>query len=292
MNYSLELIRFVAVVLITFTHTKHNFTKGSIYYILEVLPTYGTLVLSVTSGYLYWNHSRHKTHLFQKKIRNLLIPFFIANFSVLLPVLIAHFIGLNILTRLSYDHKLITDGIFALNNAPINPPTYFIRDLFIVFSIIELLLRKNLWMLALLIPLAVFGKLMLRYDIFFLFFAGAVYAHFQTRLNKKLLLVFVFFVIVVTFNIFSGYNKYFIALFFFILLLDLPANFFNVGGYTYLLHLYHAPIMIVLLPFLNATIENEYFKVTIQVVLSLLLTYLLYLTTRKNVKFQIISGGR
>lgn len=52
-NYSIEVIRLLAVVLITFTHTRHNLESGPWCVLLEEVPKYGTLMLSIVSGYLY-----------------------------------------------------------------------------------------------------------------------------------------------------------------------------------------------------------------------------------------------
>ncbi|MFT2008805.1 acyltransferase family protein [Pontibacter sp. 13R65] len=292
MNYSLELIRFIAVVLITFTHTRHNFSEGPAYYILEVLPTYGTLILSVVSGYLFCKHSLHKEDFFQRKVQSLLYPFLIANTLVLIPVLLLHSFGYNILNRIPYDYRLIQEGVFSLNVAPINPPTYFIRDLFVVFAIIELIVRKNYKMLILLIPLLVFGKLMLRYEILLLFSIGASYAYFEKIINKRKILICLLLITALSFCFSSGFTKYFISLLLFLLLIDLPVRFFDVGGYTYLLHLYHAPIIIIILPVLTSTVENDNIKVLLQISASLVVTFLLYLLTRKFVRLKIISGGR
>jgi hypothetical protein len=50
--------------------------------------------------------------------------------------------GYNPLNRLSYDFSILTQGLFALNERPINPPTYFITDIFVLFSIIALFTQK------------------------------------------------------------------------------------------------------------------------------------------------------
>lgn len=79
MKPSIELIRLIAVVLITYTHTRHELDNGIVYFIVEWLPIFGTAILSIMSGYLYYTISRKKDHLFQKKIKSLAIPFMIAN---------------------------------------------------------------------------------------------------------------------------------------------------------------------------------------------------------------------
>ena len=134
MKPGIELVRLIAVILITFTHTRNNLESGFTYFIVEELPKYGTAILSIISGYLYYTISRHKTGLFDKKIKSLVIPYLIANFSILFLVLIFNYgFGYNPLNRLSYDWSIVLEGLFSLNSPPINPPTYFIRDIFILF---------------------------------------------------------------------------------------------------------------------------------------------------------------
>ena len=84
MNKSIELIRIIAVILITFTHTRNSLTEGVNYFIIEQLPPYGTAILSIISGYLFYSVTKNKDRIFQKKIKSLAIPYLIANFSVLL----------------------------------------------------------------------------------------------------------------------------------------------------------------------------------------------------------------
>ncbi len=70
MKPSIELIRLLAVLLITFTHTRNNLTEGISYFIVEELPKLGTAILSIISGYLYFEVSRKKENLFKKKNKN------------------------------------------------------------------------------------------------------------------------------------------------------------------------------------------------------------------------------
>ena len=144
MKSSIELIRLIAVILIVFTHTRNELEDGLAYFIVQRIPTFGTAILSIISGYLYFEISQHKKNLFFKKIKSLAIPYLIANITVLFLVLFAYyFFGYDTLNRLNFDFTLITEGIFSFNSAPINPPTYFIRDIFIIFSIIALVTQKE-----------------------------------------------------------------------------------------------------------------------------------------------------
>ena len=54
MKSSIELIRLLALVLIVFTHTRNNLESGIAYFIVEKIPAFGTAILSIVSGYLYF----------------------------------------------------------------------------------------------------------------------------------------------------------------------------------------------------------------------------------------------
>ncbi len=116
MKYSIELTRLLAVILITLTHTRHSLVKEDsslVYFIVEELPTIGTVLLSVISGYLFFKISYNKPNLFLSKVRTLLIPFLVANILVLFLVLLANYgFGYNALNRINYDFSMITEGIF------------------------------------------------------------------------------------------------------------------------------------------------------------------------------------
>ncbi len=299
MKYSIELVRLLAVILITFTHTRHSITSEDsklIHFIVEELPTIGTVLLSLVSGYLYFKISYHKPQLFLSKVKTLFIPFLIANLSVLLLVLVANYgFGYNALNRIGYDFSIITEGIFALNSPPINPPTYFIRDIFIIFVLIELIKSKNLYMLIIIIPLLVFGKLLLRYDILVLFLMGAVIAKFYGQIFKPQIkkIIIILLVTVSLFLIFKtgvSVYKYSIALLVFIWAISTKIKFYNVGAYSYLLHLYHSPIIVCLYPLIKRISSNEFLLVLLQVVVSFVCVYVLYIATRKIPRLRIICG--
>lgn len=292
MKHSLEFIRFIAVILITFTHTRHNFESGVYYYLLEVIPKYGTVILSVVSGYLYWSVSRKKENLFKKKVKSLLIPYLIANSFVILAVITAKILGYDFLNRLTYDYTLITEGLLSLNSPPVNPPTFFIRDIFVVFVIIELITSKNYKMFLILVPLAIFGKLMLRYDILIMFGIGILIGSAQTKKQNYLILASALILSLISVIYIVEYSKYFISVAIFIILLNIPIKFFNSGGYSYLLHLYHSPVIVVSFPLLSIFVSDELTNVTLQILLSAAFAYLLYLITRKIKLLKILTGGR
>ena len=298
MKYSIELIRLLAVILITFTHTRHSITPESsiTYFFVEELPTIGTVLLSVVSGYLYRKVSFDKPKLFFNKVKTLLIPFLIANLVVLGLVLVANYVfNINFLNRLTFDISLLTEGILALNSPPINPPTYFIRDIFVIFVLIEFIRNRNLYMLLIIIPLLVFGKLLLRYDILLLFLLGMTIANYEAFLTplktKRIICVVLFLVsLVMIFQTDVTWYKYPVALLIFVLVINWKVKFYNVGSYSYLLHLYHSPVIVATYPVIEKFIEDDFIRVLIQVVISFIAVYGLYLITRKITSLRILCG--
>lgn len=298
MNFCIEFFRLIAVILITFTHTRNDFNSGFIYFVFEELPQIGTILLSLISGYLFIKSSNKKTDFYKKKINTLLIPYLIANLAILFLVILAELIfKINFLNRLNFDYTLITEGLFALNSPPVNPPTYFIRDLFIVFTIVELIKNKNLYVLIILIPLLLFGNVFLRIDIPIIFGIGSVIGYFsnwickyKTPILSFLLLITVLLIAFFTTNIYV--IKYPISLLIFLYIINKQMSFFNVGAFTYLLHLYHSPIMVVSYPILSKLINNEIINAFLQVLLSILFVYLLFLLTRKFPILRILTGQK
>lgn len=293
MKPSIELIRLVAVILITFTHTRNNLENGISFFIVEQLPTFGTAILSIISGYLYYTVSRKKKKLFLKKLKSLAVPYLFANIVVLLLVLTANFVfGYNALNRLTYDFSLITEGILALNSPPINPPTYFIRDIFIIFSIIALFTQKEYKALFILIPVVLFGTLVLRLDVAFLFTLGVLYAIIKDKIDKKILIVIATLLALIVGFWFFEYLKLPLSFLIFILILDLEFKFFNTGRYSYLLHLYHSPIIVVSYPILKNFIHNPLINIIAQIIISVTSIYIFFLITKKYDFLKILSGGR
>lgn len=299
MNYSLELIRFVSVILITFTHTRNDFTKGISFFVFEQLPQIGTVILSVISGYLYIRITSNKnSSLFYNKTKTLLIPFFIANIAVFIPIILAYYIfNIDFLNRLNYDIQIFTNGILALNDIPINPPTYFIRDIFIVFLWIDLLKNKNFYTLILLIPLFIWGKLFLNFSIPIMFSIGAIIAIYYKYIlqykNKIIALIFLG-----TLLCYFYYSKdiivlkYPLAVLIFIFCSSIKISFINVGAYTYLLHLYHSPIMVVSYPILVKYIANPTLNVIAQITISIVSVWILHLVIKRYKKLKFVCGGR
>lgn len=293
MNSSIELIRLIAVILIVFTHTRNELENGIAYFIIEGIPTLGTAILSIISGYLYFKISRHKQNLFLKKIKSLAIPYLFANTIVLILVLFANYIlGYNTLNRLSFDFTLITEGIFSFNSPPINPPTYFIRDIFIIFSIIALVNQKEFKTLFVIIPYLLVGTLILRLDVAFLFLIGILYSKYSNDLNKKFLITTTIIISIILSIFYNEFLKFPFSFLVFILLIDVQFRFFNTGRFSYLLHLYHSPIIVISYPVLSSFIENPMIKIIAQILIALVFVYLLFSITKKYTFLKVLSGGR
>ena len=293
MKGNIELLRIVCVVLLVFTHTRHNFEDGIMHFILYDLPKYGTLILSIISGYLYYSISRKNKNLFEKKIKSLAIPFLFANLSVVIIVsVIFVFFDLNYLNRLSFDSGLILEGILSLNSPPINPPTYFIRDIFIIFVLVEILINKKFKLIFLLLPFALFGELILRYEILVLFVVGIVVSKYLNNKNQKYIQLTLLILVFLSYLFYEPIMKHLISIFIFVSIINMNVKFFNVGGYTYLLHLYHSPVIVFIYPLLSNYISNIYLLVLLQIILSIITVYLLFLITRRFTVLKILSGQR
>ena len=293
MKGSFEFARLICVLLLIFTHTRHNYSEGLTYFILEEVPKIGTLILSLISGYLYYSVSRKNKNIFEKKVKSLLIPYLIANISVLSLVVIANFIfEINFLNRLDFNFDLFFEGIIALNSPPINPPTFFIRDIFIIFVLIEIFRNKKYFLLVLILPLAIYGELILRYEILYLFVIGLITAKYSEKLGKSaiILIIAIFWLPLFYFNI--AEIKHLLSILFFIGILSVNLNFKNVGGFTYLLHLYHSPIIVFVYPIISYYFSNQLVLVISQIILSIIFIYALYFLTRKITFLKLISGQR
>tara|TARA_S200000501_G_scaffold218306_1_gene204861 strand:- start:2648 stop:3529 length:882 start_codon:yes stop_codon:yes gene_type:complete len=293
MKGSFEFARLICVLLLIFTHTRHNYSEGLTYFILEEVPKIGTLILSLISGYLYYSVSRKNKNIFEKKVKSLLIPYLIANISVLSLVVIANFIfEINFLNRLDFNFDLFFEGIIALNSPPINPPTFFIRDIFIIFVLIEIFRNKKYFLLVLILPLAIYGELILRYEILYLFVIGLITAKYSEKLGKSaiILIIAIFWLPLFYFNI--AEIKHLLSILFFIGILSVNLNFKNVGGFTYLLHLYHSPIIVFVYPIISYYFSNQLVLIISQIILSIIFIYAFYFLTRKITFLKLISGQR
>lgn len=293
MKYNLEFLRLFAVILVTFTHTRNNFTSGWEMLVFEDFPKIGTLVLSIISGYLYSEVTYNRKNLLKDKLKKLYIPYLFANLSVIILVIIASFLGYNFLNRYSIDFKLLTEGLFALTVPPVNPPTYFIRDLFIIFVLIDLFKNKNYTVLLIIIPLLIFGKLFIRIDIMLLFVVGVLISKYASFIKKNYFYILIFLAtssIIAFLKTPIDIYKYPMAFLLFMIILHIKIKFYNVGAFTYLLHLYHSPIIVVSAFFMK--IDNPILFVIAQISAAILGAYFLYLITRIIKPLRILSGGK
>ncbi len=293
MKYNLEFLRLIAVILVTFTHTRNNFTGGWEMLVFEDFPKIGTLVLSVVSGYLYSEVSYNRKNLLKDKFKKLYIPYFLSNLVVVVLVIIASYFGYHFLNRYSIDYTLFTEGLFALNVPPVNPPTYFVRDIFIVFILIDLFKNKNYTVLLIIIPLLIFGKLFIRIDIILLFSIGVLISKYAEFIKKNYFYILVFLTISSIITLIKtpiDIYKYPMAFIFFMIMLRVKIKFYNVGAFSYLLHLYHSPIMVVSAFFLK--IDHPILFVLAQILAALLGALVLYLTTRIIKPLRALSGGK
>src|SRR5690625_99482 len=161
-----------------------------------------------------------------------------------------------------------------------------------MLSVIALLTQKASRALPAFIRFIYSGKFILRYDVGLVFLLGILYARFYNRVSKICLLVLLGVVSVLVGIWAVEYLKYSVAFFFFILFLDIPFRLYKTGRFSYLLHLYHAPLIVILYPILEKWIFNPYLLIFAQIFLSIFIVYLFYLVTKSNSKFKILSGGR
>ena len=222
-----------------------------------------------------------------------MIPFLIANILVIIPVIILNYFGVDILNRLEVNWELLTTGLLSLNAPPINPPTYFIRDIFVIFVMIETIRTRNIFLFFGVLIFAWFGELLLRYDILVLFILGVIFSRqqdffLQRKWRGTTLLILVSAALI---YLESTYARHAIAVLLFLLMIDWKAQFINVGGYTYTLHLYHSPIIVVCYPIFLKFTQNPYLLVALQVGAAYIFCYLFYLAIKK---FQLgfVIGGR
>ena len=228
-----------------------------------------------------------------KKIKTLLLPFILSNLLVISIVIIAKLLGYDYLNRISFDSMLLIEGLFSLRSEPINPPTYFIRDIFLLFCVISLF-RKNYYSIIFILPYLLFGKFFIRIDVISLFIIGWGISiskeHFKSKKPLLSLILICLLLISLYFQLYFSI-KFLLAILIFILFFNKKVKFFNVGGYSYLLHLYHAPIIVMIYPFLSFYIKNEIALVVFQFLIAAIIVLCLY----RFLKFQnikIFTGGR
>ena len=161
-----------------------------------------------------------------------------------------------------------------------------------IFCIIALFTQKEFKTLFVLIPVLAFGTLILRMDVAFLFLVGCTYAKFKPKLSKRFLLIGTIACTLLVWVWFFEYLKFPSALLFFLLLIDLKFKFYNTGRFSYLLHLYHSPIMVISYPIINLLVDDPILNIVTQIALAIVVVFLLFLITKKYEPLKILSGGR
>lgn len=129
-------------------------------------------------------------------------------------------------------------------------------------------------------------------DVASLFLIGCLYAYFKNLLDKKILIGALLIATIFVGVYFIDLLKFPLSFLIFILLIDIQFKFFNTSRYSYLLHLYHSPIIVISYPILRMYIDNWLLLIIIQIIVALLGAYLLYAISRKYKILGIVSGGR
>jgi len=132
----------------------------------DVLARITVPVLTVISGFLAWRSacSRSYVKLVAEKVRRILLPFLLWNLIALgLVFLMFRLFGLDFADHLA---RIQSPGDFlrvvvAHNAMPVNLPTYFLRDLFLILLCVPIfsLLTRRLW-LGLLVAMVLSGLML------------------------------------------------------------------------------------------------------------------------------------
>lgn len=91
---------------------------------------------------------------------------------------------------------------------------------------------------------------------------------------------------------FIPFLKFPVSFLIFILLIDVKLNFYKTGRFSYLLHLYHSPIIVISYPLLSLFIENPIIKIIAQITTALVFVFVFFMITKKFNFLKILSGGR
>src|SRR5690606_33030837 len=113
---------------------------------------------------------------------------------------------------------------------------------------------------------------------------------FKSQIKQIIVILLAIVSLLLIFKTGVSVYKYPIALLVFIWAISTKIKFYNVGAYSYLLHLYHSPIIVCLYPLIKRISSNEFLLVLLQVVVSFVCGYLLYIVTRKIPCLRILCG--
>jgi hypothetical protein len=159
--------------------------------------------------------------------------------------------------------------------------------------LIVTIIFRNWKGLLFIIPLLIFGKLMLRYDILYLFILGCIYAYLQKKINHKIIILSLAAIVIglIIYHVPFQILKYGLACLLFLSIINFKIDFIKTGGYTYLLHLYHSPIIVFSYPLLLMITTNPYVLVPIQLLIAFTLSYVIF-DIAKRLKLDFLAGGR
>ena len=151
----------------------------------------------------------------------------------------------------------------------------------------------NIWLFLAILIFAWFGELLLRYDILVLFLIGVFIARNSDWIqkNKWQIMLIILLAGAVFVKADLVYIRHALSIVLFILVIEMKVVFLNVGAYSYTLHLYHSPIVVVTYIFANQFIDNPYLLIVVQLVVAYLGCYLL-LRLIQRFKLGFIIGYR
>ena len=132
----------------------------------------------------------------------------------------------------------------------------------------------------------------MRYEILALFIVGIMISKYLNNKTRKYFQLVLLILLPLSYYFYGPIMKHLISIFIFVSIININVKFFNVGGYTYLLHLYHSPVIVFIYPLLSNYISDTYMLVILQIILSISTVYLLFLITRKFTVLKILSGQR
>ena len=131
-------------------------------------------------------------------------------------------------------------------------------------------------------------------DVILLFIIGSIISYYKDTiiLNKKVL-IFVLLCFCMLLIIMRDFYifKFIFSILIFISLFNVSIKFINIGGMSYLLHLYHAPIIVISYPILSLYFFNNVILVLLQFFISLIILHIIY-KILKYYNFNIILGNR
>ena len=131
-------------------------------------------------------------------------------------------------------------------------------------------------------------------DVISLFIIGWIIAIFKDYLgNRKFFLSLALISLILLSLYFQLFFpiKFLFAILIFLLFFNKKIEFFNIGGYSYLLHLYHAPIIVITYPLLSFYIKGQVALVLFQFFTPVVSVLCIY-RVLKSQNIKVFTGGR